>query len=71
MPDTPDELGMALSMDRDVRVHRALARALWRSDRPGIEEVATALAKDPRWSVRSIIERNSATSADSAPSTAT
>lgn len=55
--ETPQGLGLALSVDRDVRVRRALARALRTSVRDGVDDVAATLASDPRWSVRSIVER--------------
>jgi hypothetical protein len=55
--DMPDELGSALSQDRDVRVRRALATALAKSDDLRSQHVRDVLQADARWSVRSILRR--------------
>jgi hypothetical protein len=51
----PDELGNALSHDPDARVRRALARALQSSRNHAESTARTALAQDPRWSVRRLL----------------
>ncbi|MGB3485949.1 MAG: hypothetical protein WBB07_27475 [Mycobacterium sp.] len=53
----PDTLGIALSRDSDVRVRRAMARAVVRADHRQQSEVRKLLLRDPRWPVRSILRR--------------
>lgn len=52
--DLPEELGVTLSQDCDVRVRRALARELSDKDDERSADVRAVLEADPRWSVRSI-----------------
>lgn len=58
--DRPDELGGLLCRDRDVRVRRALARALTTAEHRQVADVRDTLLHDPRWSVRSILRQSSA-----------
>lgn len=53
--DMPDELGRALSQDRDVRVRRALASALANAEHRQDADARDTLFHDPRWSVRSVL----------------
>lgn len=53
--DLPDDLGLALSQDRDVRVRRALATALAKAEHRHDANARDILLRDPRWSVRSIL----------------
>jgi hypothetical protein len=53
--DLPEELGMTLSRDRDVRVRRTLATELRDKDNERSANVRAVLQADPRWSVRSIL----------------
>jgi hypothetical protein len=53
--DMPDDLGIALSQDRDVRVRRALASALANAEHRQDASARDTLLRDPRWSVRSIL----------------
>lgn len=53
--DMPAELGEKLSKDPNVRVRRALAQAILKSDAEHTNMVRAALESDPRWSVRSIL----------------
>lgn len=50
-----DDLGKALSQDRDVRVRRALASALANAEHQQGSDVREILLHDRRWSVRSIL----------------
>jgi hypothetical protein len=52
--ELPKELGMTLSLDRDVRVRRTLARELCHKDDERSTEIRAVLEADRRWSVRSI-----------------
>lgn len=51
--DMPDDVGKALSQDRDVRVRRTLANALANAEHRLRSDVRQILLDDPRWSVRS------------------
>jgi hypothetical protein len=51
----PDDLGLAFSQDRDVRVRRALASALANAEHRLDSNARDILLRDPRWSVRSIL----------------
>ena len=53
--DLPEQLGMTLSRDHDVRVRRTLATELRDTDDERSANVRAALKSDPRWSVRSIL----------------
>jgi hypothetical protein len=53
--DLPDDLGLAFSQDRDVRVRRALASALANAEHRQDANARDILLHDPRWSVRSIL----------------
>jgi hypothetical protein len=53
--DMPDDLGVALSQDRDVRVRRALASALSKAEHRQDASARDTLLRDRRWSVRSIL----------------
>lgn len=53
--DLPEELGMMLSRDLDVRVRRTLATELRDKDDERSTHVRAVLEADPRWSVRSIV----------------
>jgi hypothetical protein len=53
--DLADDLGLAFSQDRDVRVRRALARALANAEHGQDADARDILLHDPRWSVRSIL----------------
>lgn len=53
--DMPDDVGKALSQDRDVRVRRALATALASAEHRQGSDVRQKLLHDQRWSVRSIL----------------
>jgi hypothetical protein len=50
----PEDLGRVFSQDRDVRVRRALAKALASADGEHGADAREVLSHDPRWSVRSI-----------------
>jgi hypothetical protein len=54
--DLPKELGDTLSRDDDVRVRRALARALSKQKDERYADARAALSTDPRWSVRSVLQ---------------
>jgi hypothetical protein len=58
--DNSDELGSLLCRDRDVRVRRALARALTTAEHRQAADVRDTLLHDPRWSVRSILRQSGA-----------
>jgi hypothetical protein len=51
----PAELGEELSRDPNVRVRRALAQEILKSNAAHTNSVRTTLESDPRWSVRSIL----------------
>lgn len=53
--DLPDDLGLALSQDRDPRVRRASATALADAEHRRGTNAWDILLRDPRWSVRSIL----------------
>ena len=53
--DLPDDLGLAFSQDRDVRVRRSLASALANAEHRQDANARDILLHDPRWSVRSIL----------------
>lgn len=53
--EIPDDVGKALSQDRDARVRRALASALANAEHRQGSDVREILLNDPRWSVRSIL----------------
>jgi hypothetical protein len=53
--DMPDDLGVALSQDRDVRVRRALASAFANAEHRQDANARDTRLRDPRWSVRSIL----------------
>lgn len=53
--DLPDDLGLAFSQDRDVRVRRALASALANAEHRQDSNARDLLLRDPRWSVRSVL----------------
>ncbi|TDL04463.1 hypothetical protein EUA04_22045 [Mycolicibacterium obuense] len=55
----PDEVGIALSRDPDVRVRKALARALSSSPNRADSIARITLAQDPRWSVRTLSNNRS------------
>ena len=50
--DLPDDLGLAFSQDRDVRVRRSLASALANAEHRQDANARDILLHDPRWSVR-------------------
>lgn len=54
--DIPDEFGVALCNDPDVRVRRALARELVAVPHRQNSSARDMLLRDPRWSVRSILQ---------------
>ncbi|ADK68969.2 hypothetical protein [Gordonia sp. KTR9] len=60
--DMPDDLGRVLSQDRDVRVRRALARALAAAEHRQASSARGILLRDPRWSVRSLVDATVQTS---------